>query len=30
MNARIFLFGAGLMTVSFLCGIAYAVRFIEG
>ncbi len=28
MNARLFLFGAGLMTVSFLCGIAFAVRFL--
>lgn len=28
MKARIFLFGAALMTASFLCGIGYAVEFI--
>lgn len=29
MNARIFLFGGGLMAASFLCGIAYAVEFLK-
>lgn len=29
MNARLLVFGAGLMACSFLCGIGFAVRFIQ-